>query len=50
MSTRVVPGCCAVVAECVILATLARPSFDALVDDYLAKAKRIGYAPMHGWF
>jgi len=22
----------------------------ALLDDYLAKAKRLGYAPMHGWF
>lgn len=22
----------------------------ALVDDYLAKAQRLGYAPMHGWF
>jgi hypothetical protein len=22
----------------------------ALIDDYLAKAKRLGYAPMHGWF
>lgn len=22
----------------------------ALVADYLAKAKRLGYAPMHGWF
>ena len=23
---------------------------DALIADYLAKAKRIGYAPMQGWF
>jgi len=22
----------------------------ALIDDYLAKAKRLGYTPMHGWF
>jgi len=22
----------------------------AVVDDYLAKAKRLGYAPMQGWF
>jgi hypothetical protein len=22
----------------------------ALLADYLAKAKRLGYAPMHGWF
>jgi len=22
----------------------------AILDDYLAKAKRIGYAPMQGWF
>ncbi len=22
----------------------------ALIDDYLAKAKRLGYAPMQGWF
>ncbi len=22
----------------------------ALVADYLAKAQRLGYAPMHGWF
>jgi hypothetical protein len=22
----------------------------ALVADYLAKAKRLGYAPMHGWY
>ncbi len=22
----------------------------ALVDDYLAKAKRLGYSPMHGWY
>lgn len=22
----------------------------ALVTDYLAKAKRLGYAPMHGWY
>jgi hypothetical protein len=28
----------------------SKAALDALVDDYLAKAKRIGYAPMHGWF
>ncbi len=22
----------------------------ALIDDYLTKATRLGYAPMHGWF
>jgi len=22
----------------------------AILDDYLAKAKRLGYAPMQGWF
>jgi hypothetical protein len=22
----------------------------ALIDDYLAKAAKLGYAPMHGWF
>ena len=22
----------------------------ALIDDYLAKANKLGYAPMHGWF
>lgn len=22
----------------------------ALIDDYLAKAKRLGYSPMHGWY
>ena len=22
----------------------------ALIDDYLAKAKRLGYSPLHGWF
>jgi hypothetical protein len=28
----------------------SKAALDALVDDYLAEAKRIGYAPMHGWF
>ncbi len=28
----------------------SKAALDALVDDYLAKAKRIGYSPMHGWF
>ena len=28
----------------------SKGALDALVEDYLAKAKRIGYAPMHGWF
>lgn len=28
----------------------SKAALDALVEDYLAKAKRIGYAPMHGWF
>ncbi len=28
----------------------SKAALDALVADYLAKAKRIGYAPMHGWF
>lgn len=28
----------------------SKAALDALVTDYLAKAKRIGYAPMHGWF
>jgi len=23
---------------------------EAIVDDYLAKAKRLGYVPMQGWF
>ena len=23
---------------------------EALVTDYLAKAKKLGYVPMHGWF
>ena len=23
---------------------------EALVADYLAKAKKLGYVPMHGWF
>jgi hypothetical protein len=23
---------------------------EALLDDYIAKAKRLGYPPMHGWF
>jgi hypothetical protein len=22
----------------------------ALIDDYVAKANKLGYAPMHGWF
>ena len=26
------------------------PELQAIVDDYLAKAKRLGYAPMQGWF
>ncbi len=28
----------------------SKAALDALVADYLATAKRIGYAPMHGWF
>lgn len=28
----------------------SKAALDALIADYLAKAKRIGYAPMHGWF
>ncbi|MGH2941413.1 MAG: hypothetical protein ACRDLN_01365 [Solirubrobacteraceae bacterium] len=28
----------------------SKAELDALVADYLAKAKRLGYAPMHGWF
>lgn len=28
----------------------SKAALDALITDYLAKAKRIGYAPMHGWF
>lgn len=28
----------------------SKAALDALIDDYLAKAARIGYAPMHGWF
>ncbi len=28
----------------------SKAALDALIDDYLAKAERIGYAPMHGWF
>jgi len=28
----------------------SKAALDALVDDYLAKANRIGYPPMHGWF
>lgn len=28
----------------------SKAALDALVDDYLAKAKRVGYPPMHGWF
>lgn len=28
----------------------SKAALDALISDYLAKAKRIGYAPMHGWF
>lgn len=27
-----------------------KAELDALVTDYIAKAKRLGYAPMHGWF
>lgn len=30
------------------IATMAE--LQAIVDDYLAKAKRLGYAPMQGWF
>ena len=26
------------------------PELQAILDDYLAKAKQIGYAPMQGWF
>jgi len=25
-------------------------ALQALIADYLAKAKRLGYPPMHGWF
>ena len=28
----------------------SKAALDALITDYLAKAKRIGYPPMHGWF
>jgi hypothetical protein len=28
----------------------SKAALDALVEDYLAKAKRTGYPPMHGWF
>lgn len=28
----------------------SQAALDALITDYLTKAKRIGYAPMHGWF
>ena len=28
----------------------SKAALDALVDDYLVKAKRTGYPPMHGWF
>jgi len=28
----------------------SRAELDALLDDYLAKAQRLGYPPMHGWF
>jgi len=26
------------------------PELEALVADYKAKAKKLGYVPMHGWF
>jgi hypothetical protein len=28
----------------------AKAELDALITDYLIKAKRTGYPPMHGWF
>lgn len=28
----------------------SKAALDALVDDYLTKAERVGYPPMHGWF
>jgi hypothetical protein len=28
----------------------ANSELQALVADYLAKAKRLGYSPMHGWY
>lgn len=28
----------------------ANSELQALVADYLAKAERLGYAPMHGWY
>ena len=28
----------------------SQAALDALVSDYLEKARRLGYAPMHGWF
>jgi hypothetical protein len=28
----------------------SKAALDALLADYLAKAKKLGYAPMHGWF
>jgi len=30
--------------------TDSRAELDALLDDYLATAARLGYPPMHGWF
>lgn len=26
------------------------PELEAILSDYLAKARRLGYAPMQGWF
>ena len=28
----------------------SKAALDALVFDYLAKARQLGYVPMHGWF
>jgi hypothetical protein len=28
----------------------SKAALDALVNDYLEKAQRLGYVPMHGWF
>ena len=39
-------GCCYLVEDNIS----SMPELQAIVDDYLAKAKQIGYAPMQGWF
>jgi hypothetical protein len=28
----------------------SKDALDALIADYLEKARRLGYVPMHGWF